>query len=163
MKRKKLLFLSFSCCLLFGYVYNANLVTQLKEKNDEQKVLIDELNVHIENLSNKTFNREEMFQIAAQVYDIDFKLLYAIAKHETGHFKSSLFINNNNPGGIKDFESESGWASFDTEFEGIMEMARLIRKYYYDYGLDTVEKIGAKYCPGSDTWARDVRILMGKI
>lgn len=127
-----------------------------------QDILIKKYENEIEELMNDTFSREEMFQIAAEVYQIDFNLIYAIAKHETGHFKSELFIENNNPGGIKDFYSESGWAKYDSEFEGIMEMARLLRNNYYDYGLNTLEKIGTKYCPNNPEWAKEVGSLIGQ-
>jgi hypothetical protein len=127
-----------------------------------QDILIKKYENEIEELMNDTFSRKKMFQIAAEVYQIDFNLIYAIAKHETGHFKSKLFIENNNPGGIKDFYSESDWAKYDSEFEGIMEMARLLRNNYYDYGLNTLEKIGTKYCPNNPEWAKEVGSLIGQ-
>ncbi len=147
-------------CISFLSLFLMN--NELNTIKAERDILIsqnEQLTLQIQELSNQTFSRKEMFQIAADVYQIDFEIIYAIAKHETGHFTSSLFINNNNPGGIK---SGSGWAKYNTEFEGIMEMARLLRRGYYDYGLDTVEEIEGKYCPNSDVWAKAVKSLMGQ-
>ena len=99
-----------------------------------------------------------MFEIAAKAYDVDYNMLYAIARLETGNFTSSLFVNNHNPGGMR---SSSGWLSYDSDFEGIMEMARLIRRNYLDQGLTTLEEIGSKYCPNTaENWAVKVRALM---
>lgn len=131
----------------------AALETEINSLEEEIKTLEAET----KELSNQSLTRKEMFYLAAKVYKIDGDMLYAIAKHETGNFKSSLFINNNNPGGIK---AGKGWAKYDSEFEGIMEMARLIRKNYYDYGLDTLEKIESKYCPDDSNWAEAIRLFM---
>lgn len=159
---KKNFFITFCLLLLISnLLLNHNLNQQLIIVKD-QDILIKKYENEIEELMNDTFSRKEMFQIAAEVYQIDFNLIYAIAKHETGHFKSKLFIENNNPGGIKDFYSESGWAKYDSEFEGIMEMARLLRNNYYDYGLNTLEKIGTKYCPNNPEWAKEVGSLIGQ-
>lgn len=101
---------------------------------------------------------EEMFKVAANVYDLDFNLVYAIARLETGHFTSNLWLNNNNPGGIK---ANNGWASYSSRFVGIMEMCRLLRYSYIDQGLTTPEAIGSKYCPDpSEGWAAKVNQLM---
>lgn len=159
---KKNFFITFCLLLLISnLLLNHNLNQQLIIVKD-QDILIKKYENEIKELMNDTFSRKEMFQIAAEVYQIDFNLIYAIAKHETGHFKSKLFIENNNPGGIKDFYSESGWAKYDSEFEGIMEMARLLRNNYYDYGLNTLEKIGTKYCPNNPEWAKEVGSLIGQ-
>lgn len=150
------------CVIFLSFLLVNNKLITLKE---ERNILIqqnEQLALQVEELTNNTFSRKEMFQIAAEVYQIDFNLIYAIAKHETGHFKSKLFIENNNPGGIKDFYSESGWAKYDSEFEGIMEMARLLRNNYYDYELNTLEKIGTKYCPNNPEWAKEVGSLIGQ-
>lgn len=141
--------------LLTEYEISANAAIKLNEEYLEE---IDQLNARIDEILNYRFTREEKFKIAASVYDVDFNMLYAIAKLETGNFTSGLFVNNNNPGGMR---GSSGWMSFDSEFEGIMEMARLLRYYYLDQGLTTLEEIGSKYCPDTaENWAGKVRSLM---
>lgn len=107
-----------------------------------------ELATHIEELEELEVSTETMFRIAAEQYDIDFKLIYAIATLETGHFTSRLWRECNNPGGIKDWPT--GWKSFDTPFEGIMYMARMLKTGYIDKGLTTVRQIGLKYCENAE-------------
>ena len=156
---KKILF-GLTCIMFLSFLLVNNELTALKNERDILIKQNEQLTLQVAELSNQTFSREEMFEVAAEVYRVDPVLLYAIARHETGNFTSRLFVENNNPGGIKDFNSASGWASYDSEFEGIMEMARLIRRGYYDYGLDTPEEIGAKYCPDGTDWAGAIRRLM---
>lgn len=156
---KKILF-GLICVMLLSFLLVNNELTALKNERDVLIKQNEQLTLQVAELSNQTFSREEMFDVAAEVYRVDPIMLYAIARHETGNFKSRLFVENNNPGGIKDSDSASGWASYDSEFEGIMEMARLIRRGYYNYGLDTPEEIGAKYCPDGTDWAGAIRRLM---
>lgn len=156
---KKILF-GLICVMLLSFLLVNNELTALKNERDILIKQNEQLTLQVAELSNQTFSREEMFDVAAEVYRVDPIMLYAIARHETGNFKSRLFVENNNPGGIKDSDSASGWASYGSEFEGIMEMARLIRRGYYNYGLDTPEEIGAKYCPDGTDWAGAIRRLM---
>lgn len=156
---KKILF-GLICVMLLSFLLVNNELTALKNERDVLIQQNEQLTLQVAELSNQTFSREEMFDVAAEVYRVDPVMLYAIARHETGNFTSKLFVENNNPGGIKDFDSTSGWASYGSEFEGIMEMARLIRRGYYNYGLDTPEEIGAKYCPDGTDWAGAIRRLM---
>ena len=156
---KKILF-GLICVMLLSFLLVNNELMALKNERDILIKQNEQLTLQVAELSNQTFSREEMFDVAAEVYRVDPVMLYAIARHETGNFTSRLFVENNNPGGIKDFDSASGWASYGSEFEGIMEMARLIRRGYYNYGLDTPEEIGAKYCPDGTDWAGAIRRLM---
>lgn len=141
--------------LLMESEYEATAAIELNKK---YLLEIDNLKLENEELLNKEYTIEEMFRIAAEVYDVDFNMLYAIAKLETGNFTSTLFTHSHNPGGMR---GSSGWLSFDSDFEGIMEMARLIRRNYLDQGLTTLEEIGSKYCPNTaENWAAKVRALM---
>ena len=155
----------YPCFLIFLLILNAFSIQETREYKDiinEKDQIIKNYEEELQEYKNKTYSLKEMFQIAAEVYDIDFKMLYAIARLETGNFTSSLFVNNNNPGGIKDFDSESGWASYETQFKGVMEMARLLKRNYINKGLTTPETIGPIYCPNSDTWATKIRDLMSR-
>ena len=130
-----------------------------KEENQNYKIEIENLEKNIlENLGNLTI--DEMFKVTTAAYGIDFNLVYAIARLETGNFSSDLWLNHNNPGGIK---SNNGWASYSSPFEGIVEMCRLLKHNYVDRGLTSPESIGSVYCPNNASeWASQVRILMGE-
>ena len=73
-------------------------------------------------------------------------IILAISKHETGYWRSNLFINNNNLGGIYN-SSAKKFYSYETQEKGITAMVALLKNGYFNKGLDTIEKIGAKYCP----------------
>ena len=57
---------------------------------------------------------------------IDPTLVVAISSIETGYGKSNLFVNYNNPGGIK---ARSGWKRFNTIEDGYRYMIRLLATY----------------------------------
>ena len=63
-----------------------------KEENQNYKVEIENLEKNIlENLGNLTI--DEMFKVTTAAYGIDFNLVYAIARLETGNFSSDLWLN----------------------------------------------------------------------
>ena len=71
-------------------------------------------------------------------------LIISISRHETGNWTSKAFKNNNNFGGIM---TSKGLKNYDSYEEGLHDFVRILKNYYFDLGLDTIEKIGAKYCP----------------
>lgn len=71
-------------------------------------------------------------------------MLMAISKHETGNWTSSIFKNYHNMGGIIGSNGFRQYASLD---EGIEDFVNLLDKYYINNGRNTIELIGAKYCP----------------
>lgn len=71
-------------------------------------------------------------------------IVVSISAHETGYWKSKLFKNKNNFGGIT---SKGGFKKYDTFEEGLEGLVNLLQKYYFGQGRNTIEKIGAKYCP----------------
>lgn len=129
---------------------------KVSQKNEKLKQEIEE--AHSYDYSNLTL--EQKFRIAANEYNIDFKLLYAIAYHETGNFTSPLWLNSHNPGGMK---GGDGWMQFHSQFEGIMAMARTLYRGYISKGLDTLEEIQPIYCPDSDSWTPKVRAIINQL
>lgn len=71
-------------------------------------------------------------------------MLMAISKHETGNWSSSIFKNYYNMGGIIGSHGFRQYSSLD---EGIEDFVNLLDKYYINNGRNTIELIGAKYCP----------------
>lgn len=104
----------------------------------------------------------EQIGVLSDIFNIDKYTLYGITAYETGIFESSLYINKNNPGGIK-FSGE--WASFPSTYAGFIESALIIHGYTVIDGLSTLGEIGAKYAlqEGEDSsWANNVRYYMEK-
>ena len=73
-------------------------------------------------------------------------LVVAISRHETGGWSSSLYVNNNNFGGLYN-SSAKKFFSYETKEDGLNAMLRTLSKGYFEKGLTTIEDIGAKYCP----------------
>lgn len=71
-------------------------------------------------------------------------LVISISRHETGNWTSKAFKNNHNFGGIM---TSKGLKNYNSYEEGLQDFVKILKKYYFDLGLDTIEKIGAKYCP----------------
>jgi hypothetical protein len=73
-------------------------------------------------------------------------LVVAISTHETGYWTSKAFTENHNFGGIM---TSKGLKSYSTYEEGLDHFVSVLKNYYFDKGLTTIEQIGAKYCPVS--------------
>ena len=91
----------------------------------------------------------------ASIFGIDPNMFYSVVQLETG-FNSNLYLNNNNPVGIRSFDGD-GWQSFPTKDAGYIEACLEFRKYYrtvgedpMDISKDTLEKIFQIHAPASD-------------
>lgn len=71
-------------------------------------------------------------------------MIVAISKHETGNWTSRAFKNKNNFGGVMCNTGLKQYSSFE---EGLNGFVNLLKNRYFNRGLDTVDKIGAVYCP----------------
>lgn len=73
-------------------------------------------------------------------------ILVAMSRHETGGWESELYVNSNNFAGIK----HSGkFAKYNTKEEGLNNFFYNMKKYI-DNGKDTIQEIGATWCPTND-------------
>lgn len=73
-------------------------------------------------------------------------LLVAISAHETGYWTSKAFTNNNNFGGLMNPTTDT-LQNYETFENGLNAFVNCLTKYYFNKGLNTIEEIGAKYCP----------------
>lgn len=71
-------------------------------------------------------------------------IVMAISKHETGNWTSKAFNNKHNLGGVM---CRTGLKQYDSLEDGIDGFVNLLKNRYFDKGLDTIDKIGAIYCP----------------
>lgn len=74
----------------------------------------------------------------------------AISRLETGHYKSDVFKQCNNFGGMYYVDH---FMKFSTKQEGAEAFVLMLKEGYIDKGLDTVEKMQGKYCPDNGDWA----------
>lgn len=110
--------------------------TKENENEETKEQTVDLGNDNANNIYNKAI---EMGLTKEQAI-----LVVSISRHETGNWSSKVFNNQNNFGGIM---CNSGLKSYDTYQEGLTDFIRILKSYYFDEGLTTIEEIGAKYCP----------------
>ena len=75
---------------------------------------------------------------------IDWKVAVAIAKWETGHYRSNACVNYHNYGGMM---TSRGLMRFNSREEGINRYILNLKNKYFNKGLNTVSKISFKYAP----------------
>jgi len=101
---------------------------------------------------------DEKIAVTCDKYGIPSDIVLAIARLETGHFKSRAFTEYNNPGGMSIREVP---IKYDTIEEGVEAFVGNLAKNYFAKGLTTPEAIGKKYCPVNyDHWVNIVTQLM---
>ena len=80
----------------------------------------------------------------SNIYDVDYKLLSSIAYIESGNLKAKGMMKKNNIyGGM----GNKGLISYRNINYGVLSYVKLMKKKYYDKGLNTVEKICMSYNP----------------
>jgi len=97
----------------------------------------------------------EKFVEVANKYNLDYRLLPAIATIESS-------------GGKNNFRSYNAWGwgskGFSSFEEGIEVVGKGLKELYTDQGFDTVQEIAPIYCPPNATnWARNVNQFMLEI
>lgn len=139
----------------FGIYRVSNPVVETIVKTETKiiEVQAQEQNEPIEEQKEVAFELEN--QIATDIYNTSIKngltheqalLVVSISKHETGYWKSDAFTKANNFGGIM-CNGATQIKSYNSYEEGLNDFVRILKNYYFDLGLTTVEQIGAKYCP----------------
>ena len=90
----------------------------------------------------------------SNVYEnVDYNVLSAIAYIETGNLNSKYMLKCNNIyGGI----GSKGLIKYNNIEIGVLSYVKMMSKYYYGKGLNTVELIAKKYNPGSTTWVGNI-------
>lgn len=103
----------------------------------------------------------DTFISVAEKYHLDFRLLPAIAMHESGGGKA-IPSNSFNPFGFGIYAGNvtrfASWA------EGIDRVGKAMKTDYMDRGLKTPEEIMSKYTPSSNgAWAAGIKDFMNEI
>mgnify|MGYP006916023554 CR=1 FL=1 len=98
---------------------------------------------------NKDFedsmNYYQNIRYCSDIFDVDPCLVYGIIMSESG-LKSNLFLESNNPAGLRNPDNPEGFWEFSTPQEGIVETCLEVRKFIQN-GRTTIEEIGKVYCP----------------
>ena len=117
-----------------------NLLTQIKAKDNEIARL--KVIANFNDIEKKIYNKS----IESELTHEQAVLVVAISKHETGNWTSDLYKNNNNFGGIYNGREEKFY-SYESNEKGLQAFVNLLKNNYFGKGLNTIEEIGAKYCP----------------
>lgn len=144
-------------------VYDSNKQPFAKEKKEEQEtqIIVDVNNTdkELEELTNSNDEIKEKTlrvcenDISCKIYQkaVDKGLTYeqalivvSISKHETGNWTSKAFNQKNNFGGVM---CRTGLRTYSSFEEGLDSFVNLLKNNYFGKGLNTIEQIGAKYCP----------------
>ena len=115
---------------------NIKLKNKIEEVKDEIELLeedIEDLIVENEELLNKKIEEENKWKA----------FVSATFRLETGNSSSSLWLNRNNPGGIK---CGSEYCYYDSPEQGMSALNSLLEHYVNKYGYD-FEKIRSIYAP----------------
>lgn len=108
--------------------------------------------VQSENIYEVTDTPEQIVKKYSDMANLDPYLMLAIMDYESGYFQSSICINNNNPGGIKD-SRRGGFKKFENLEQGIIENILLL-KYHPSYqnkqSLERIPELASSYAPISD-------------
>lgn len=110
-------------------------------------------NLYTNNSYHSSNNYCAQISYISKLMGVNRCLVYAICKTECD-FNSELFLNSNNPAGIR---SDDSWWEFDTTEEGFIETCVEIKKYYRlinkplsDISYNTLAEVGAIHAPISD-------------
>ena len=135
------------------------LPTPVVDAAEKEEIVEEPVKEEIIEEPDKELTIEERIAVACEEYDIShaYDIVLAIARLETGWFKSDAYIYGNNPGGLSVNEQP---IYFDTIEEGVDRFVSNLANNYFGIGLDTPELIGQKYCPMNPRWADLVSELM---
>lgn len=116
-----------------------------EEKKEEQNIVeLCTETCHLSEIECKIYNKSTEYGLSREQAFI----VISISRHETGKWTSKAFLNKNNLGGIM---CSTGLRSYNSLDEGIDAFVSLLKRRYFDRGLDTIEKIQPIYCPvGAD-------------
>jgi len=96
-------------------------------------------------LKNKLSGKGQLFLDMQKKYKVNAFLVAAICIHESGNGTSEVCRKFNNVAGLM-IEGTS-FMNFETVDKSIEKTFEILKKYYIDEGLDSIDKIQPKYCP----------------
>ena len=148
---------------IFAFEKPRVLIKEVLSSSVVEQVETLENEINIQNSQLEAKDKEiERLKVVANLKDIEKKiynkalesdltheqaiLVVAISKHETGNWTSSLYKESNNFGGIYN-SKEKKFYSYESNEKGLQAFVNLLKNNYFGKGLNTIEEIGAKYCP----------------
>ena len=134
------------------------------ELKESIRHLTHEVNVYKDAYINATKPKEQeeltRHDYAQMCYGVEAELLEAIERLETGNYTSAMYNDFNNTWGAFDGIE---YKRFDSVEQSTMELARALKFFYFDRGLDTLEEINTEFCPNDKEWANKVKQIYEEI
>lgn len=129
-----------------------NKIVELDEK--EEKLIENQENTELESIEEieELTSKCELDEVSCKIkevseaYGLNWRLAVAISLHETDSYKSYVFNNLNNVGGLWN-GIKGEFYSYATLDEGIEAYISNLKYNYIDIGLTTIETIQTKYAP----------------
>jgi hypothetical protein len=128
---------------------------EIRQKNRSER--IDTLRAYLTKMNSPMVDNTEDFIDAAEQYNLDWRLLPAIAGVESTFGKHVL------PGSYNPFGWGGGRIYFDSWRDGIYTVGKGVSEKYVQRGLNTPFKMQPVYAPPSSTWGGKVHNFMVKI
>lgn len=91
-----------------------------------------------------------LFTSMSAEFDLDVGFLFSTFLLETGNGTSQLWLEHNNPAGIKSVDGSGRYQSYETQEDGLRAMYELI-KHYTDKGINSVDDIRSVWSESEDT------------
>lgn len=97
---------------------------------------------------------EALVEYFSSLYpNVDSKLMLSIGAAESGYYTSETMLSKNNIyGGM----GSNGLIAYKNIEYGVMQYIKKMSEKYYNYGLDTPEKIGYVFCPTTQNGVKTV-------
>lgn len=159
-KRNKLIVVAIISLLtitpsVWSYLYEDSVDIPLTENIAENTVKMENTDIVKElpkvcGLSTIQCSDREIVKHLSYKYEVNWKLIEAIVIHETGNRTSYAYKELNNVGGLMRWDriaQKTKLMQFETVYDSYETMIQIIKKYYLDKGLTTIEQIGEKYAP----------------
>lgn len=132
---------------------------KFKRVNVEKKfdLRLYRLQKYLENHDSPLSNFSQEFIVYADKYNLDYRLVPAIAGVE------STFGKRIPKGSFNAYGWANGNFYFDSWGDSIETVSATLREKYYDKGATNLNKIARRYAPPSNTWRWKVKYFMDKI
>lgn len=143
-----------------GFSDNVSGVQTIAQSDDSRPVIVAKfLERHKSPMTPYEYYGQELVALADE-YDLDFRLLPAIAMRESNLCRNT---HSEAPHNCLGFGiHEQGTLDFDSYLDGFARAAKELRSFYVDEGRITTEMVGQKYA-ASTTWADGVNQFMAEM
>lgn len=142
----EVIFIILIALFVYGYGAYDDSQREIERLQEENQLLVEHIEMHVCDL--------DVYETAKELYNVDPLLLEAIERHECKNYTSTNYKEKNNTWGAIE---GNGYKTFDSVEQSTLELARCLRFYYFNYGLNSLEEIASEFAPKDvKEWVADV-------